>query len=72
MTRANTDRPAFYMTPIEAAEYLSVSRKTLDRWRKAKLVSFAQIGGRVIRYRRPDLDAMMQAHMVRVQLQEGE
>lgn len=72
MTRPKTDRPAFYLSPVDAAEYLSISRKTLDRWRRAKLVSCVRIGSRVIRYRRPDLDKMMETHMIRVQLQEGE
>ena len=72
MRRLKTDRPAFYMSPVDAADYLSVSRKTLDRWRRAKLVSYVRIGRRVIRYRRPDLDKMMETHIIRVHLHEGE
>ena len=70
MRRLKTDRPAFYMSPDAAAEYMGVSRKTIDRWRKSGLVSCVRIGGRLIRFRRLDLDAMMQAHLCRVSISE--
>jgi len=70
MVRPKTDKSAFYLSPPAAAEYMGVSRRTLDRWRKSGLVSFVRIGGRLIRFRRLDLDAMMQAHMIRVTIEE--
>ena len=69
-TKAKSDPPEFYLSPDQAAEHMNVSRSTLDRWRKAGLVSCVKIGG-LIRYRRPDLDAMMKDHMIRVALDDG-
>lgn len=69
-SRAKTDRPAFYLSPPQAAEYMNVSRRTLDRLRKSGLISCVRIGGRLIRFRRPDLDAMMNAHLSRVSISE--
>ena len=70
-TKAKSERPAFYLSPDQAADYMNVSRSTLDRWRKSGLITCARIGRRMIRYRRPDLDAMMKDHMIRVDLDEG-
>ncbi len=68
--KAKLDRPAFYLSPPLAAEYMNVSRATLDRWRKSGLISCVRIGGRLIRFRRPDLDALMNAHLCRVSISE--
>ena len=68
--KARPERPAFYLSPPQAAEYMGVSRRTLDRWSKSGLLSRVRIGGRLIRFRRPDLDAMMNAHLCRVSISE--
>ena len=70
-TKAKSDRPAFYLSPDQSADYMGISRRTLDRWRKAGLISCVRIGRRLIRYRRPDLDDMMKGHMIRVALDDG-
>ena len=72
MNRTTSPRLPFYLPPREAAEYLGVSRRSLDRWRKSGLISCIRMGKRLIRYRRMDLDAMMQAHLCRVRLSEDE
>jgi excisionase family DNA binding protein len=47
-----------WMTRHEAANYLKVSMKTIDRWiRDGKLPAAKQ--GRIVRLRRDDLDAFM-------------
>ncbi len=47
-----------WMTRDEAASYLKVSKKTIDRWiRDAKLPAAKQ--GRIVRLRRDDLDEFM-------------
>lgn len=71
-TKAKSDPPAFYLSPDQAADHMNVSRSTLDRWRKSGLVSCVRIGRRLVRYRRPDLDAIMKGHMIRVALDDGE
>jgi excisionase family DNA binding protein len=44
-----------WMTPLEAAAYLRVSLGTLRNWTSARYVPFVR-RGRVVRYRRDDLD----------------
>ena len=68
--RVKSDKPSFYLAPNQAAEYMNVSRATLDRWRKLGLIACVRIGGRLIRFRRPDLDAMMQAHLCQVSISQ--
>lgn len=71
MPTKKTERTAFYLAPREAAEHLNVSRDTLDRLRKRGMLSCVRVGGRLIRYRRPDLDALMVRHLIRVDMEEG-
>jgi hypothetical protein len=54
-TTHSTDR--VWMTKKEAAAYAGVSTRTLDRWNVA-----ASRHGRVVRYRRDDIDAFLNAH----------
>ena len=68
--RRKSDQPPFYLNPTEAAEHLNVGASTLVRWRKKGLLSCVRVGGRLIRYRRPDLDALMARHLIRVELAE--
>lgn len=68
MTRAKkAEGIPFYFNATGAADYLGVSRQTMDRWHKLGLVSRVQIG-RVVMYRRRDLDMMAEAHLCRVRL----
>jgi excisionase family DNA binding protein len=46
------------LTKTEAAAYLRVSRRTLDRFRAAKLLPSFKVGG-VVRFRREDLDQLV-------------
>lgn len=49
------------MTPQAAAEYLGLQRCTLDRWRSTGgKLPFYKVGGRIF-YKRPDLDAFIEA-----------
>lgn len=57
----------FYFDAVGAADYLGVCRRTVDRWQRLGLVSRVKIG-RVVRYRRRDLDAMMEGKMCRINL----
>ena len=68
MTRAKkTEGVPFYFDAAGAADYLGISRQTVDRWHKRGLVPRVQIG-RVVMYRRRDLDMMAEAHLCRVRL----
>lgn len=68
--RKKRDGLAFYFGPDQAADYLDISRRTLDRWRQVGLVSCVKVGGRLVRYRRRDLDEMMSKHLCRVNMIE--
>jgi len=46
------------LTKAEAAAYIRVSRRTLDRFRAAKLLPSFKLGG-VVRFRREDLDQLV-------------
>jgi excisionase family DNA binding protein len=60
MTPNQTLIPAELLTPIEAAQFLSLKVKTLAVWRSTgrHALPFIRCGGR-IRYRRSDLEAWM-------------
>ena len=61
---------AVWMTRDDAAKYLKVSKKTVDRWIAAgKLPAAKQ--GRVVRLRRDDLDALM-LRSVRTEIRQGQ
>lgn len=47
-----------YFTTREAAAYLKVSPHTIKEWRReGRFVDAYKLGGKLIRYRREDLDA---------------
>lgn len=51
-----------WMSPEVAARYLDSSINTLNDWRsKGKGPAFKRVGQRMIRYRKTDLDAFMEA-----------
>jgi len=51
--------PAF-LTESYAAEYLGISKKTLQRWRfDLKGPAYAKLNGKLIRYHQADLDEWM-------------
>ena len=50
-----TDR---YLRPREAALYIGLSKKTLERYRKAGLLRTHKLNQRVVRYRASDLDRL--------------
>lgn len=49
-----------WLTADEAAEYLQVTRRTLDRYREAGLLAAYRVGPRAVRFRAADLDALAQ------------
>ena len=54
-----------WLTPAQAAVYSGFAEKTLEGWRIANTgPRYYRVGGRVIRYRRDDLDAFIQASPV--------
>lgn len=51
-----------WMSPETAARYLDTSTNTLADWRvKGKGPAFKRVGQRMVRYRRTDLDAFLEA-----------
>lgn len=59
-----TDRiyPGDLLTPDEVANILRTKTTTLANWRALRIgPSFLKVGGRLVRYRRADLDAFIAA-----------
>ena len=55
-----------YLRSVEAAAYLNISPRTLDRWRMTgQGPAFARINGRVVRYALDELDQWMQSNTAR-------
>ncbi len=53
------------LNPTEAAEFLDMSKATLDTWRSRKLhLPFIRVGGR-IQYEESDLIAFLESRKVR-------
>lgn len=53
------------MTPIEVADYLSISVRTLAKWRSIGSPNIPYIKvGRCIRYKKSDLEAYLDEHTV--------
>ncbi|MEM0988688.1 MAG: helix-turn-helix domain-containing protein [Pseudomonadota bacterium] len=51
-----------WFTPSEAGEYLRLSDKTLENLRlRGEGPVFSRLGHRIVRYRRADLDAWLEA-----------
>ena len=49
-----------FLSESEAAEYLGISKKTLQRWRfDHKGPAYAKLNGKLIRYHQADLDEWM-------------
>jgi predicted DNA-binding transcriptional regulator AlpA len=60
-----------FLTPKELSKQISVSVKTLERWRKEKVgPPFVKIGNKRIRYHIKDIDAWVQENMVQTQVNE--
>ena len=56
--------PAF-LSESEAAEYIGISKKTLQRWRfDHKGPPYAKLNNKLIRYRLADLDEWMNQQLV--------
>ena len=54
-----------YLSETQAAKYLSMSKKSLQRWRfKRQGPPYAKLNGKTIRYRREDLDHWMKERIV--------
>lgn len=54
--------PRVWVAPDGAAEYLSVSARILEDWRRAGTgPAWHRAGGRLIRYRLSDIDAWVEA-----------
>jgi excisionase family DNA binding protein len=49
-----------WLTADEAAEYLQVTRRTLDRYRTEGRIPAYRVGPRAVRFKRADLDALAQ------------
>jgi excisionase family DNA binding protein len=52
------------LTRREAAQYLRVSERTIDRYRRAKLIRTVKVWG-IVRLRREDLDNLLQQNTER-------
>jgi excisionase family DNA binding protein len=59
-----------FLRPDQAAQLLSVSKRTLSAWQKARIVPFVKIGRKCVLFRRSDLDKAMTRFSVRA-LGEG-
>ncbi len=54
-----------YLSTIQAAEFLTVSVGTLEVWRSTKRYAIPYIKcGRLVRYRRSDLEAWLESRRV--------
>ena len=54
-----------YLSETHAAEYLSLSKKSLQRWRfNRQGPPYVKLNMKTIRYRREDLDQWMQDRLV--------
>ena len=59
MSNETTSNPAQLLTEKEAANLLSVEPRTLRLWRTTRGLPHLKITGKVIRYRRADLDGWL-------------
>jgi len=53
-----------WLSNREAMDYLSLSKSTLERYRRQGVLDYYKIEGNFIRYRRADLDAWIEEHRV--------
>ena len=54
-----------WMTPEQVAEYLGLTTEGVRQWRKLGTgPAYARVSQRVVRYRRSDIDAWLDAHRV--------
>ena len=54
-----------FLSESDAADYLGISKKTLQRWRfEHKGPAYAKLNGKLIRYRHGDLDEWMNQQIV--------
>jgi excisionase family DNA binding protein len=63
MTKTNIVNKQWINTE-EAAQFLGVTTRTIANYRERGLIPFAQVG-RVIRYRREDLNRFLMEHYVK-------
>ncbi len=49
-----------WLSPQEAADYLSVSRQTIYRWARTNKIKFHKVGG-VTRVKKEDLDKLFES-----------
>lgn len=55
-----------FLTESEAAEYLGISKKTLQRWRfGSRGPNYVRVAGRLIRYPQAILDAWMDQQTIK-------
>lgn len=54
-----------YLRRSEAAEYLSVSERTISDWQRRRIIPFIKTGRRCVMFRKADLDAAMDRFEVR-------
>lgn len=54
-----------YLRADEACAYCRVSRRTLSRWQKRGLITFARVGQRLILFKRSSLDKMLESLTVK-------
>lgn len=53
--------PEPLLTPEEAAQYLNIAQRTLGKWHRSGTYGLVSIKvGRLVRYRRSDLDAFLE------------
>ena len=60
-----TQSPPAFLSETEAAQYLSLSVKTLRRWRFARTgPTYAKLNNKLIRYAKTDLDGWINQQKV--------
>ena len=61
-----------FLTESEAAKYLSISKKTLQRWCfDHKGPAYAKLNNKLIRYHLPDLDEWMDQQTITNEIKES-
>jgi excisionase family DNA binding protein len=64
-TTAQTEKQTYYRRQ-EAATYLRCSVRKIDQWKHDGDLPFCKLSGRLIVFRRDDLDALMERHRIDV------
>jgi excisionase family DNA binding protein len=63
--------PEPLLTEKEVLEYLRISRRQLYEWRMKGLIPYIKLG-KAVRFRRPDVDRVLDARTIHNNSQEGQ